>query len=211
MFGTTNPKHVLLLGLDSRPLFLGRERRLASADQRLALYGSDSGCTAPGCDQPATRCQVHHITEWVDGGKTDITELTLVCDKHHSRVVPKGESRRPGYETIVIPGEEPFGGRTAWRRTADPNGEWRVNHKHHPEELHREAVRRWRERTEQFRDRWQQEWQRAEFACFVGTIYSDISAILDGPNGPPILESLLAEHDADTAWCPGELHTGHAA
>ncbi|NKY21018.1 hypothetical protein [Tsukamurella spumae] len=43
------------------------------------------------------------------------------------------------------------------------------------------------------------------------SLYSDVSAILDGPNGPPILESLLAEHDAETAWCAGEVHTDRAA
>ncbi|WP_343953888.1 HNH endonuclease signature motif containing protein, partial [Tsukamurella spumae] len=177
MFGTTNPKYVLLLGLDSRPLFLGREKRLASADQRLALYGSDTGCTAPGCDLPATRCQVHHIVEWTDGGMTDITELALVCDKHHGLVRPKGESHRPGCETIAIPPGEPFAGRTGWRRTADRSGAFRVNHKHHPEELHREAIRRWRERTEQFRHRWQRQWQRAAFDDYVGTIYSGSSKL----------------------------------
>ncbi|MGV7637028.1 HNH endonuclease signature motif containing protein, partial [Mycobacterium kansasii] len=55
----TNPKYVLVLDLASRPRVLGREKRLASADQRIALYGAEKGCTAPGCDAPATRCQVH--------------------------------------------------------------------------------------------------------------------------------------------------------
>ena len=39
-------------GHQNRPLYLGRSRRIASADQRLMLYAKDRGCTAPGCDSP---------------------------------------------------------------------------------------------------------------------------------------------------------------
>ena len=55
--------HPVLVVFDhhGRPLHLGRERRLASADQRLALIAADGGCTRPGCDAPASRCAVHHV------------------------------------------------------------------------------------------------------------------------------------------------------
>lgn len=36
----------------SRPLYLARPRRIASADQRVILYAKDRGCTAAGCDVP---------------------------------------------------------------------------------------------------------------------------------------------------------------
>ncbi len=197
-----NPKYVLVLDLHSRPLFLGREKRLASADQRIALYGSEKGCTAPGCDAPATRCQVHHITEWADGGSTDITALTLACDQHHGRVVPPTEtSGRPGWSTITLP-HGPYQGRTGWRRTADPSHEYRVNHTHHTEELYREALENWRRHRAQFADHWRAQDLRDLYRTVVGTTYDDIAAILDGPHGPPVLEALLAQHDAETA---GEL------
>ncbi|GAA1076566.1 HNH endonuclease signature motif containing protein [Tsukamurella spumae] len=194
-----NPRYVLVLDLQSRPLFLGREKRLASADQRIALYGSEKGCTAPGCDAPATRCQVHHITEWADGGPTDITCLTLACDAHHGKVVPgTGEFPR-GWDTITVR-EGDYAGRTGWRRTADPSHEYRVNHKHHADELYRRALQRWLRRRDGLINLWRSEELRVQYQRFVGAIDHDIADILDGPHGPHILESLLSEHDADEPW-----------
>ena len=37
----------------SEPLYLGRTKRLASAAQRIVLYGLERGCTRPGCTAPA--------------------------------------------------------------------------------------------------------------------------------------------------------------
>lgn len=205
-----NPKYVLVLDLASRPLFLGREKRLASTDQRIALYGSEKGCTAPGCDAPSTRCQVHHLKEWADGGATDITALTLACDAHHGKVTPQTGDFPRGWETITVPGGA-FAGRTGWRRTTDPSQRHRVNHTHHTDELYREALERWRRSCERYRNVWRREERRVQHLNFVGTIHDDIAAILDGPNGPPVLEALLAEHDADNAWRAGQPPTTEVA
>ncbi|WP_018177400.1 HNH endonuclease [Jongsikchunia kroppenstedtii] len=59
---------------------------MASADQRIALIAADQGCTRPGCDQPPSRTEVHHIDEWVNGGRTDITVMTLACGGDHAHV-----------------------------------------------------------------------------------------------------------------------------
>lgn len=67
-----------------RPIFLGRSKRLASADQRIVLHAIDGGCSAPGCDQPAYDCDVHHLLEWCDGGTTDLDRLTLLCHQNHA-------------------------------------------------------------------------------------------------------------------------------
>ncbi|WP_167324021.1 HNH endonuclease signature motif containing protein, partial [Rhodococcoides kroppenstedtii] len=72
--------------LHHRPLHLGRSRRTANTDQRLALFATDHGCTFPGCTAPATRTQVHHVTDWADGGTTDIEYLTYACDRHHRQI-----------------------------------------------------------------------------------------------------------------------------
>ena len=45
----------------SRPLYLGRTRRVASPDQRIVLYAKDRGCTHPGCDVPGYWSEVHHV------------------------------------------------------------------------------------------------------------------------------------------------------
>ena len=70
----------------SRPLYLGRSRRIATADQRLMLYAKDRGCTAPGCDIPGYWTEVHHTDDWARGGLTDIDRLTLACKPDHKLV-----------------------------------------------------------------------------------------------------------------------------
>lgn len=76
------------------------ESRFANALQRLVLYAGAGGCRFPGCDEPAIRCQVHHIKPWNDGGRTTLDNLVLVCRAHHNRIsgAPDGWSvrRDPG-------------------------------------------------------------------------------------------------------------------
>jgi len=66
----------------NRPLYLGRTR-IASADQRIVLYARDRGCTFPGCDKPGYLTEVHHITPYSRGGKTEPNSMTLACKPHH--------------------------------------------------------------------------------------------------------------------------------
>ena len=42
--------------------------------------------TFPGCTAPATWCDAHHLRHWVDGGPTDLTNGTLLCERHHTIV-----------------------------------------------------------------------------------------------------------------------------
>ncbi|ANA99116.1 Conserved protein of uncharacterised function possible rep13e12 repeat protein [Mycolicibacterium phlei] len=89
---------------DGRPLYLGRTKRIASSDQRLVLHARDRGCTHPDCTVPGYLCEVHHITEWADGGDTDIDNLTLACPPHH-RLLSHGWTTRkhPDGTTEWIP------------------------------------------------------------------------------------------------------------
>lgn len=58
-----------------QPLNLGRERRLFSRAQRLALAARDGGCRWPGCERPPSWCEAHHIDPWHrDGGRTDVAD-----------------------------------------------------------------------------------------------------------------------------------------
>ena len=100
------------------PLYLGRARRLASLGQRLASFASPGGehCSAPGCDQPAIRVEMHHgDRDWVDGGTTDIDTLTPACPKHNRMVGPK-----PGQYTTSLIRSGPDTGRTAWELNVWP-------------------------------------------------------------------------------------------
>ncbi|TDZ83118.1 hypothetical protein DE4585_01913 [Mycobacteroides salmoniphilum] len=78
---------------DGRPLYLGRSKRIATADQRIVLHAQDRGCTHPGCHVPGYLCEVHHIHEWADGGNTDIDNLTFACAPHH-RLLDHGWTTR---------------------------------------------------------------------------------------------------------------------
>ncbi|EOM77722.1 HNH endonuclease [Rhodococcus rhodnii] len=127
-----------------RPLHLGRRRRLASPDQRLALIAASRGCTRPGCDAPASLSAVHHITEWREGGATDITNEDLACDSCHA-LVHDGPG---GWTTRVAPPGSPHPGRTEWIPPPhiDPARKPRVNHRHHLGDLVAGALARRRAR-----------------------------------------------------------------
>ncbi|KJL34750.1 HNH endonuclease signature motif containing protein [Microbacterium azadirachtae] len=66
------------------PLDVGRESRLFTPKQRIALAVRDGGCRWTGCDRPASYCEAHHIDEWArDDGRTDIDRGILLCRFHH--------------------------------------------------------------------------------------------------------------------------------
>jgi hypothetical protein len=68
-------------------LDLGREQRLYSANQRVALAIRDGGCRWMGCDRPPSWCEAHHIDHWArDGGRTDLDRGILLCRHHHLKL-----------------------------------------------------------------------------------------------------------------------------
>ncbi|ANH39212.1 hypothetical protein I601_2796 [Nocardioides dokdonensis FR1436] len=76
----------VVLGGTSRPLDVGRARRLFTTAQRIALAVRDRGCTAQGCDAPPARCHAHHDDPWSRGGRTDLARGRLLCPFHHRRI-----------------------------------------------------------------------------------------------------------------------------
>jgi len=67
-----------------QPLDVGREQRLFTSRQRIALTERDGGCLWTGCDRPPLWCEAHHIQHWVrDGGRTDVADGVLLCKHHH--------------------------------------------------------------------------------------------------------------------------------
>jgi hypothetical protein len=103
-----------------RPLYLGRQKRIASADQRLICYARDRGCTRPNCLEPGYRCEVHHSPEFARGGRTDADQLYFLCGCDHG-MTTRGEA-----DTHVV------NGRLGW---TDGTGPPEINHAHHPDEL----------------------------------------------------------------------------
>ena len=68
---------------DGIPLGLGRRSRLIPPRLRRFVVHRDGGvCTIAGCVS-RYRLQVHHITPWSQGGRTDPDNLSTVCWFHH--------------------------------------------------------------------------------------------------------------------------------
>lgn len=73
----------MVLDGDSVPLDLGRERRLFSKHQRIALAQQYDGCAATNCDRPPAWTEVHHLDPWSAGGRTDLHRGLPLCPAHH--------------------------------------------------------------------------------------------------------------------------------
>jgi hypothetical protein len=65
---------------------LGREKRVVSPKLRKALERRDRHCRWPGCTRPGTWCEAHHVVPWTSGGPTDLGNLLLLCNRHHTQV-----------------------------------------------------------------------------------------------------------------------------
>ena len=86
-----------------RPLDLGREARLFSAGQRIALAIRDGGCRWRGCDRPASYCEAHHIDLYSQGGRTDVDRGILLCRWHHMELHHGGwRITREGHGDFVL-------------------------------------------------------------------------------------------------------------
>lgn len=75
-----------VMDFHGRSLYLGRSQRLGSVDQYLALVGEEGASSAPGPTTPPAFSQIHHITSWLFGGRTDLPNLTLVGPEAHAGI-----------------------------------------------------------------------------------------------------------------------------
>lgn len=95
-----------VLGGESEVLDWGRNRRLFSPAQRLALVERDGGCA--WCNAPPSWCEAHHIRWWErDAGPTDLSNGVLLCTRCHHRI------HRDGWEIEV---RRSAGGGEVWFR-----------------------------------------------------------------------------------------------
>ncbi|HKR99090.1 MAG TPA: DUF222 domain-containing protein, partial [Candidatus Dormibacteraeota bacterium] len=65
------------------PLNVGRRSRAATGAMRRALIKRDGGCRFPECDLPPDWTDAHHIHEWYRGGETRLSNMVLLCGRHH--------------------------------------------------------------------------------------------------------------------------------
>ncbi|WP_262927849.1 HNH endonuclease signature motif containing protein [Microbacterium sp. NIBRBAC000506063] len=78
-----------VLGGDSEILDWGREKRLFTRAQRLALVERDGGCAM--CGLPPEMTRAHHIQWWQrHRGRTDLSNGVLLCETCHHRIHDNG-------------------------------------------------------------------------------------------------------------------------
>ena len=73
----------VVFGPDSVVVDVGRAVRVVSGATRRALNARDQHCRWPGCERAASWSAAHHVVHWTQGGKTDLSNLLLLCHRHH--------------------------------------------------------------------------------------------------------------------------------
>jgi hypothetical protein len=79
---------VMIHDQEGNVLDVGRRTRIVPTAIRRALDYRDRSCRFPGCGLRI--CDAHHIDHWIDGGTTKLTNLTLLCRRHHRAVHEEG-------------------------------------------------------------------------------------------------------------------------
>ena len=75
-------------GLDGRVVEVAARTRTIPPALRRALHHRDRGCRFPGCGLRFG--QGHHIRHWAQGGPTTLSNLALLCRRHHRAVHEEG-------------------------------------------------------------------------------------------------------------------------
>ena len=76
----------VVLGSRSVVLDAGIKTRFHTEPMRIAMGVRDRGCTAQGCDVPASMCHAHHDVPFSKGGPTSVANGRLLCGHHHRRI-----------------------------------------------------------------------------------------------------------------------------
>ncbi len=85
-------RRVVMAG-GSEPLDVGRRTHVVPPAMRRAVIVRDRRCRFPGCDRPHAWCDAHHVVHWADGGPTAVSNLLLLCRRHHRLIHrPRGFS-----------------------------------------------------------------------------------------------------------------------
>jgi hypothetical protein len=73
----------VVLSPESVVIDVGRARRVVAGPTRRALAARDGHCRWPRCDRPASWSDAHHVIHWSKGGETDLSNMVLLCHRHH--------------------------------------------------------------------------------------------------------------------------------
>jgi hypothetical protein len=121
-----------------RVIEIGARTRTIPPALRRALQHRDQGCRFPGCG--VRFGQGHHIRHWAHGGPTTLSNLTMLCRRHHRAI------HEEGYQVERQPdGELQFRRPNGWiipevprsaDLPADPVAVIRAQHEEHGFALH---------------------------------------------------------------------------
>jgi len=67
----------------SLPLDIGTASETIPAHLRRAVTTRHPCCAFPGCDQPASICDIHHLIPRARGGPTALANMVPMCSFHH--------------------------------------------------------------------------------------------------------------------------------
>ncbi|WP_433497155.1 DUF222 domain-containing protein [Sphaerimonospora sp. CA-214678] len=73
----------LVMNAQGQVLDMGRKTRLATPAQRRAVQARYDTCWVKGCSLPVSMCQVDHLDNWSEGGRTDLARLGPACQFHN--------------------------------------------------------------------------------------------------------------------------------
>src|SRR5881628_2420638 len=79
---------VMQHGLEGRVVEVAARTRTIPPALRRALHHRDRGCRFPGCG--IRFGQGHHIRHWAQGGPTTLSNLAVLCRRHHRAVHEEG-------------------------------------------------------------------------------------------------------------------------
>jgi uncharacterized protein DUF222/HNH endonuclease len=91
---------VMQHGRDGRVVEVAARTRTIPPALRRALHHRDHGCRFPGCG--VRFGQGHHIRHWAQGGPTTLSNLAMLCRRHHRAVHEEGYQvhRQPDGELL---------------------------------------------------------------------------------------------------------------
>jgi hypothetical protein len=81
----------------------GRTTYEPPTDLAQHVIARDRTCSAPGCERPAARSDLHHVQWWSRGGPTNAANLASACERHHYGI------HEAGWEVVRDPD-----GTTTW-------------------------------------------------------------------------------------------------
>jgi hypothetical protein len=96
----------------SLPLDIGAADETIPAHLRRAVTTRHSHCAFPGCDQPASVCDIHHIVPRSRGGPTSLPNLVPLCSFHHLTAIHRWGWHLTLHTDGTTSATSPGGGRT---------------------------------------------------------------------------------------------------